>query len=493
MIRLVIVLLLIVICQYATAQNIDDAVRYSFLPQQNSARSLGVGGSMSPLGADISVATVNPAGTAEFRKSEIVLGFGLPIVSTEGTLGGDTANDNTVGFKLSNLGAVIASTKDRSKKIKRVNFSLGLNQLADFHDNIFYDGITPGTRTERFIEQANLRTIDELDPFEGGPAFDVDLISDDDGDTFYESDFFTFEEETLKIESIERTGTYHEFFLNLAANHNEKLSFGLTIGFPIIEFDETRVYLEEDFFSIVPNFFDFEFIQNLNTSGSGVNFKGGVIYKLNSKIRLSAAVHSPTWLTLTDIFSTSLDFFTDDINVDGLISESPQAEFEYSLRTPWRALAGISTVYRAGDLRGFITGEVEYVDYTNSSFDLTANSNDPVDQFFEDDLNGEINDQLTQAINVRIGTELALSKFRVRVGAGLLQEPFEDSNLVDVDIQLNGGLGWRENKWYVDLAFSTRQQAQIFTPYRLLDASNNQVVELDSRISQLALTLGYKL
>ena len=492
MIRLVIVLLIIVIGQFATAQTIDDAVRYSFLPQQNSARSLGVGGSMSPLGADISVATINPAGTAEFRKSEIVLGFGLPIVSTDATLGGDTANRDTVGFKLSNLGLVIVSKKERNK-IKRLNFSLGLNQLADFHDNILYDGITPGTRTERFIEQANLRTIDELDPFEGGPAFDVDLISDDDGDTFYESDFFTFEEEILKIESIERSGTYHEFFLNLAANHNEKLSFGLTIGFPIIEFDERRVYLEEDIFSIVPNFFDFQFIQDLNTSGSGVNFKGGVIYKLNSKIRLSAAVHSPTWLVLTDIFSTSLDFFTDDINVDGLISESPQGEFEYSLRTPWRALAGISTVYRAGDLRGFVTGEVEYVDYTNSSFDLTANSNDPADQFFEDDLNGEINNQLTQAVNVRLGSELALSKFRVRVGAGLLQEPFEDSNFADVDIQLNGGVGWRENKWYVDLGFSTRQQAQIFTPFRLLDPSINQEVELDSRISQLALTIGYKL
>ena len=187
--------------------------------------------------------------------------------------------------------------------------------------------------------------------------------------------------------------------------------------------------------------------------------------------------------------STSLDFFTDDINVDGLISESPEAEFEYSLRTPWRALAGISTIYRAGKLRGFFTGEIEYVDYTNSSFNLTVNSNDPVDQFFEDDLNGEISDQLTQAINVRIGTELALSKFRVRVGAGLLQAPFEDSNLADVDLQLNGGIGWRENRWYVDLAISTRQQTQTFTPYRLIDASNNQSVEFDSRINQLALTL----
>ena len=492
MIRLVIVLLSIAISQFATAQTIDDAVRYSFITQQNSARSLGAGGSMSPLGADISVATVNPAGIAEFRKSEIVLGFGVPIVSTDATLGGDTANRDTVGFKVSNLGLVLASNTGR-KKIKRLNFSLGLNQIADFHDNILYDGITPGTRTERFIEQANLRTIEELDPFEGGPAFDVDLISDDDGDTFYESDFFTFEEEILKVETIERSGTFHEFFLNIAANHNEKLSFGLTVGFPIVNFDERRVYLEEDIFSLVPNFFDAQFIQNLSTSGSGVNFKGGIIYKLNSKIRLSAAIHSPTWLQLTDEFSTSLDFFTDDINVDGLISESPEAEFEYSLRTPWRALAGISTIYRAGKLRGFFTGEIEYVDYTNSSFNLTVNSNDPVDQFFEDDLNGEISDQLTQAINVRIGTELALSKFRVRVGAGLLQAPFEDSNLADVDLQLNGGIGWRENRWYVDVAISTRQQTQTFTPYRLIDASNNQSVEFDSRINQLALTLGYKL
>ena len=492
MIRLVIVLLLIVISHFSTAQTLDDAVRYSFLPQQNTARSLGAGGSMGPLGADVSVATVNPAGIAEFRKSEIVLGFGVPIVSTDATLGGDTANRDTLGFKLSNLGLVITSETGR-RKLKRINFSLGLNQLADFNDNILYDGITPGTRTERFLEQANLRTIDELDPFEGGLAFDVDLISDDDGDTFYESDFFTFEEEILKVETIQRSGAYREFFISVAANHNEKLSFGATIGFPIVNFDERRVYLEEDLFSIVPNFFDFQFIQNLNTSGSGVNFKGGLIYKLNQKIRLSAAIHSPTWLVLTDVFSTSLDFFTDDVNVDGLISESPQGEFEYSLQTPWRALAGISTVYRAGKLKGFFTGELEYIDYSSSSFNLTANSNDPVDQFFEDDLNGEISDQLTQSINIRLGTELAINKFRVRVGTGLLQAPFSDSNLADVDLQLNGGLGWRENKWYVDLGVSTRQQSQTFTPFRLLDASNNQSVGFDGRITQLALTLGYKL
>ena len=484
------IIITLLITYTITAQNVGDAVRYSFLPQLNTARSIGVGGSMSPLGADISVATVNPAGIAEFRKSEFVIGIGIPQKSTDANLNGFIQSESSTGFQLNNLGIVFAY-RPNAPKLRTMNISIGVNKLADFSQNIFYSGSSPGTRVERFLEVSNLRTLDELDNFEGGLAFDVDLISDDDGDNIYESDFFTFTETVRKEEFIERSGSLQELFINLAANYDNKISYGVTLGIPILTFTERKDYLEEDDLFIVPNFFDFLYTQNLSTTGGGINLKGGIIYKVTPKVRVSAAIHSPTWMFLTDEFSTSLDFFTDDSD-EGLVSESPISEFEYRLKTPWRAIAGLGVIYSLGEIKGFVSGEVEYVDYTANSFDITVNSNDPVDQFFEEDLNNEISNQLNQALNFRLGTELALSKFRIRAGAAMLQSPYSTSSVFDVDLQLNGGIGWRADKFYVDVSYNTRNQSENYTPYRLLDASNNQSVSIDQTVNQFALTVGFK-
>ncbi len=482
----------LVVCSYQlAAQNISDAVRYSFLPQLTTARSIGVGGSMSPVGADISVASNNPAGIAEYRKSEFVIGFGIPTNSADAEFAGITETENKTRFQVNSLGMVFAYRPD-NPKLRTMNLSIGINKMADFTQNIFYGGSTPGTRTERFLEVSNLRTLDELDDFEGGLAFDTELIFDTNADNIYESDFFTFNEVLYKEEFIERSGSLKELFVNLAANYDNKLSFGLTLGIPILNYTETKTYLEADDVFGVDNFLDFIYTQSLSTTGGGINLKGGVIYKATPKVRISAAIHSPSWYFLTDEFDTSLDFRLDGEET-GLLAESPISEFDYRLRTPWRALAGIGLIYSLGDIKGFLSGEVEYVDYSGSSFDITVNSNDPVDQFFEEDLNNELTNNLTSGLNYRIGTELALSKFRIRVGGGMFQSPYVNSNLLDIDLQLNGGIGYRGNRFYVDLSYNTRNQSEQYTPYRLLDTSNNQTVAINNTISQIGLTVGFKM
>lgn len=474
------------------SQSLDDAVRYSLLNSSSTARSIGVGGSMSPLGADISVANTNPAGIAEFKKSEFVLGLGLPTNSTDATIGlADQQNEKTSRLTLNTLGVVFAY-RPNAPKMRNINMSFGVNQLAHFNQTLFYSGATPGTRVERFLEVSNLRTLDELDPFEGGLAYDTELISDQNQDFFYESDFRTFEEEVYKEEFIERSGSYNELFMNFAANYDNKISFGLTLGIPIINYSETKNYLEADDFEIIPNFLDYIFTQNLSTTGGGINIKLGAIYKITPKVRISGAIHSPSWLFLTDEFSTGLDFRVEGEEI-GIARESPLSEFEYRLQTPWRAFGGVGMIYSLGDIKGFINGEVEYVDYSNANFDVTINSNDPIDQFFEEDLNNEIDQSLTNAINIRLGTELAYKKYRLRVGAAQMGSPYANTNLLDLDPQLSAGIGWRGSKIYFDLAYSTQSQDREYTPYRLLDASFNQTVNTKSNRNLISLTFGIKI
>ena len=481
-------LLLIIGLSNITAQSLQDALRYSLSQYSSTARSIGAGGSMSSLGADLSVANVNPAGIAEFRKSEITLSLGLPTASTESTIVSTTETEKSSSLKMNNL-AVVFTHNPISSKIKTTNIAIGINKLADFNQNIFYGGASNGTRVERFLELANQRTLGELDDFEAGLAFDTELILDSDNNTIYESDFSNLDASLYREESIVRTGAMNELFFTLASNYDDKISFGATLGFPIINYSESKSYLEEDDLAIVNNFFDFIFTQDLRTTGGGINLKAGIIYKLNKKVRLSAAVHSPTWLFLSDEFSTSLDFRLDGEET-GLISQSPIGTFEYSLRTPWRALGGLGFIYDLGGLKGFLNGEIEYVDYSSSSFGITDETSTPEDQFAEDDLNNEISTVLNSAINLRVGTEIAVSKMRLRAGIALMGDP---TQLYNFDPQYNVGIGYRSNKIYLDLAYSLGKFRNQYAPYRLSDPQFEQVIFNEISSSRLSFTIGTKI
>ena len=54
------------------AQIPEDAIKYSFFPQNGTARSLAIGGAMGSLGGDITATYVNPAGLGNYKTGEFV-------------------------------------------------------------------------------------------------------------------------------------------------------------------------------------------------------------------------------------------------------------------------------------------------------------------------------------------------------------------------------------------------------------------------------------
>ena len=57
------------------AQIPEDVLRYSFFPQNGTARNQAIGGAMGSLGGDISAIFVNPAGLGNYKTGEIVFNF----------------------------------------------------------------------------------------------------------------------------------------------------------------------------------------------------------------------------------------------------------------------------------------------------------------------------------------------------------------------------------------------------------------------------------
>ena len=61
---------------YAYAQVPEDAIRFSWYPQNGTARTLAIGGAIGSLGGDITSNFVNPAGIGFYKTNEATISGG---------------------------------------------------------------------------------------------------------------------------------------------------------------------------------------------------------------------------------------------------------------------------------------------------------------------------------------------------------------------------------------------------------------------------------
>ena len=117
-----------------------------------------------------------------------------------------------------------------------------------------------------------------------------------------------------RLQTIRRDGSISELSLSYAGNYNNKLLIGGTLGIPILNFSQAREYEEFDpgtqFDGNIPFFESLQYTDTLNTDGVGINLKLGIIYWPTPKLRVGAAIHTPTFYSLTDFFDTSVEYLS---------------------------------------------------------------------------------------------------------------------------------------------------------------------------------------
>jgi len=484
---------LTLITQTSWSQAISEGLRYSDVNYGSTARALGVGGAFSGLGADISVASSNPAGLAEFRKSEIMISGTLNNGVIAASLNGERESLRSFPPALQSLGMTFSYAPIASNW-SSTNFTIGINKVASFDERFSYRSTTSGSVVQRFAERANGNGIDELGAFEAGPAYDVGAIFDFDQDFFYESDFIDYTEQVFKAQTVETSGGISELVASISGSRNNKFNLGLTIGIPFLSFNSEKNYIEEDRNGSVEFFDNLEFVESLTITGVGFNAKVGMLYKLTPKIRIGAAIHSPTTFFMTDDFFKDLTYgYTDANGSQSLTEQSPLGNQKYKIKTPWKALMSGAYMLNLSKIKGFITVEAEYIDYSRMNFDLTAFS-DFQDPELENALNDQAARELKSGVNLRIGSEIVLKRFRVRGGVGLISPAFRDANAFgDLSNTLNFGLGYRGNKFYIDAGIENKTRNDRYSPYLLVDSSRDQVVELDKTLRRLIVTAGVKI
>ncbi len=482
-------LILIIFSIQIHAQTTADALRYSFIEVGGTARTVGVGGAIGALGADYSVLSTNPAGLAAFRTNEFVFTPSVFNAKTSSLLENDANNsanvETSTKFNMNNIGMIL-NNRPRGRKWTTFNFGIGFNRLATFDQEFQFEGNSSGSIVDRFTELANDGLFDE---FEVEPAEVAGAIIYNETNENYENDFsFLPNYQGQKEQLVKTSGSYSELVFSFGGNFDEKLMFGATIGVPFLTYEEEKIYEESDAPDEVPLFNSLEFREELTTSGAGINLKLGVIYRISQMFRLGAAFHTPTRMSLTDNFSTQLIYdytFNGTRNNDPV--NSPDGAFEYKLRTPWRAIGSAAILINR---KGFISADVEYVDYSKSSFNLTSDSDNIEDLNYETDLNNSVSSDFQSAINIRLGGEYALEMYRFRAGYTISGTPYADSNITNNAYSL--GVGYRKRTFYVDFAYKKSQIEEGYVPYLLADQSQEQVIRNDVNNSQFLLTLGFK-
>ena len=481
--------------QTITAQNINDALRYTVLEGGGTARTVGVGGAIGALGADFSVLSTNPAGAAVFRRSEFTFTPTLDFSNFDATLdgqGNSLRQEDKTNFNFNNIG-IVFSSRPLSSKWKTSVFGIGVNRLANYHQNIYFEGTSFGSITDRWWELADGLTSDQLDAFEAGLAYDAEALYEDVYDpTFYFTDFL---DENLQIgnilvdksQNIRRKGSLNELVFTLAGNYDEKLMVGATVGVPILSYEETKTYVETDDDDRIAFFDELVFTERLRSTGAGINLKLGLIYRLNQMVRLGFAVHTPSGIGIDDSFSTSLSYqYTDNVT-QRLEENSPEATFEYRLRTPWRMIGSGAVIINKS---GFLSAELEYVNYSSSKFTF-KNTNNPDDLAYEQELNDEINANLGSALNIRFGGEYAFNAFRLRAGYHITASPYLDDG--DSIGAFSAGAGFRGESFFLDFAYRRSNIQSTYTPYLLSSPELEQSVSLEEQLNRFMLTIGFKL
>lgn len=476
------------------AQFPADALRFSSFQVGGTARTVAIGGGIGALGADFSVISTNPAGVATFRRSEFTMTPSLFLNNTDATL--DNAinpvseSESRFNFNFNNLGLVF-SRSPRNPNWTTSNVAIGVNRIANFNQNIRFSGSSTGSFIDFFQEQAGTLLAEELSDFSTGLAFDVGALYQDplEGTDFWETDVELNENALItKEQTINRRGSINELAFAMGWNYKERLMLGFTVGFPILSYTEDKIYREEDLNDEVPAFRSLQYDEMLTTSGAGVNLKVGAIFRLNQQVRLGAAIHTPTTFALTDDFETRLqhDFVAD--GNDGILeSASPESQFDYSLTTPWRFIGSAGFIYKK---LGFISAEVEYVNFGSASFNLTEEDNSAGTVQFEEELNNDVARLYQSAINLRLGGEIAYNIMRIRAGINLQGAPTAGVNSTDATYSL--GLGLRQRSFFFDFAYRFADREEPYFPYTVSDVFPQNSVSTNAIRNSLLFTFGFK-
>ncbi len=481
----------------AEAQNDADVLRYGMLNYGSTARSLAMGNSFGALGADFSALGVNPGGIGLYRHSEFTISPLFFNRTINSKIDNSTESYNNFKFAFGNLGVVLFGENQNRGRFKSWAFGIGYNKLNDFNSRS--SSVLENSKSslvDSYIEQVGYDGVMPQDiPNTNAYAFDIDLAWQtylfdtitQNNQLYYFNNVVPFGG-AQQSRIVKTRGGQGEWDFSFGTNYDDKLFLGATFGLNTLRYEETITWQEKDIADTIPYFKSFNIITRLKTSGSGINLKIGAIYKPNDIVRFGLAVHTPTYFTLSDEYSSTIN--SDLENGITYSANSPVfIPFDYNITTPFRTIGSVAFIIARNIALNF---DYEFLDYNQGR--LNASDKD-IDASFNS-INKGIQTKYTTSHNLRFGSEYRYDNLRFRIGANYNTSPFKKSirNDKQSDLSTYGlslGFGIKSDQVFMDIAYAYSVSGSYYQPYNLSyqDVPEITTKKFDNRV---LITVGYR-
>lgn len=459
----------------AFAQDYTDALRFNANDVVGTARTQALGGAYGAVGADLTSMSINPAGMALYRATELGLTLGVNVAKAESEFFAQKATDDRVRVSFDQLGVNFSFGRMREEGGGAVahSFFVGYNRLADFNgkyvyndnfsrnsllDYFCFDEQISGGTTGALAYSAYL-TEDTTVATSGGESAKLrfNVWEELTGDENYVNPNFRIDENGNGIISLRRwvdeSGSKGDIPIGYAVNISNKLYVGGSINIKTLTYDRKVVHSESfEGYAAVDNApTNFSYRVRLEQDGTGVGFNLGVIYRPINALRVGFALHSPTF------FSVNEKYYADITNpARNLVVSSDRYEYEYKYRAPSRFVASVAGVF--GNV-GLLSFDYERTNNKRSKFssDDEEFGVGTTTSGIYDAINAEMKDRILTASNTfRVGGELSvLRPVYLRAGyrqtTSAVRSPYYVNEAKNYAI--SGGVGLRMNNFFVDLAY----------------------------------------
>ena len=460
--------IMVLACTFASAQTIDDVLRYSTENLQGTARFQAMGGAFGALGGDLSALNVNPAGSAVFNYSEIGFTGTNYNRNNDAFFGNSVRNNTDNSLELNQVGGVFVFQSNNSPW-KKIALAFNYDMVQNFDNEFFASGTTTvgvdnyflnfaqgqalgplRVQQGEFIEEAYLDIGSSLgysaqQAFLGFQAGLIEPTVDDDSNTSY---FSNAEYANVRQQYIQNTNGYNsKFTLNFASQYREDLYLGASVNFHNIVYDRVT-YLDEDGYDQDSPVQFTTFDNLLHTEGYGFSFTLGAIAKLNETIRVGGSYQSPTWYTLTDDTSQRINSTLAEPDIDFINFGIVNLYEEYKIKTPEKFTGSIAMVFGKD---GLISFDYSYQDMSKAELRPASDPNFAAENQFISNTLGTVN-------SYRIGGEYRIDEVSLRAGYRFEESPYESGDFIG---DLNGysaGIGYNFGGSRLDLAFSRTEQ-----------------------------------
>jgi hypothetical protein len=478
---------------------VDNALLFSRTRPNGSARIQAIGGAQTAIGGDYSSALSNPAGLGMFNRSEFTITPALTFSNTTSTYFGTKSTDSKSIVNFPGLSLTLHRPSGRDRGFIGGTFGITMTRTNDLNLDYRY----AGRNNENSIIDYFINDAGDIDPnellFNGsyfysltGLAYNNYLIEDrSDQNGFYYDSKLLFNSANQE-EVSERQGAQYQWSIAYGANFNDQIFIGANIGIASIRYKLSQSYFENqlEYPTGTAPLSDFSLNETYDIRGSGVNLTLGAIYRPVDAIQIGASFTTPTSYLITDNYTASMrsqwnnfDYFPDVTDDDNLNSVSEEFDeplvSEYRLVTPMRVSGGATFISEAG----FITADVEFVNYSNSKYrPITEGNFDPE--------NDDIKAEFKPTVNYRIGGEYRLKAYRFRGGLNYMPEPLQAESDVNRSIlTYSVGAGYRVKNFYVDFAAVFGNTQGIRRPYSV--PGEDPVASQKFRSSNFMLTFGF--